>query len=312
MDPVDRYLSELASRLPRRKRQNVLAELRRNLHDRVEELSHEGVTPEVAAERAVIELGDPNELAAEYGGGRIIIPATRYHLFKGAVILLTSVHLLATMVTTALDVDLTFLFVRLPSLRGWALPQVLWVLATHLLADIGLVALFFWWAELSLPRQFTGLSVRARMAEAKPRWSGLAGPLVMLGILNVWRNEVFALYTTGAEGWISVPILRDTFVQSYLWPINVTLLLALGVHTYKIIGGPTALAAGAELVYRVVVFVLTGALLGVGQPFNWPQGQIEAVEIALTALFRLGLLAALFGNAFALYRSGARLWDRLS
>lgn len=311
MDPVEQFLADLASKLPRHKRQNVLVELRSNLRDRVAELTGEDVDPATAAAQAVAELGDPNELAAEYGGGRIIIPATRYHLFKGGAAALVAIHLVATVIATIMEIDITLLILRVPNLRGWPLHEVIWVLGTQALADLGLVALLFWWADLTLPRQFTGWAVRTRTAEAKPHWSGLIAPLAVLGLLNVWRNEVLALYATNAEGWYGVPLLDQSFVQAYLWPVNVVLLLALGVHTYKIISGPTAPAAGAELVYRLAVFALIGALLGVRQPFDLPGEQLDALGLFLTAMFKLTLLGALFASAFNLYRAGARLVDRL-
>lgn len=311
MDPIQEYLADIATRLPRHKRQNVLAELRSNIDDRVEELKNEGRTTEAAVVQAIAELGDPNELAAEYGGGRVIVPATRYHIFKGAALTLMGVHLVATLVATALDLDMAVLFIRVPNLRSLPVQEVLWLLATQVLADIGLVTIAFWFAELTMPRPLPGLSVRVRTAEAKPRWSGLIGPLVLLGVFNVWRNEVFALYTANAEGWHGLPILNEAFVQTYLGPINLILVLALGVHTYKIISGPTAVAAGAELIYRLAAFALTSALLGAAQPFDLPLPEWEAMESVFVGLFRLALLGVLFGNAFAIYRAGARLADRL-
>lgn len=311
LEPIESYLEKLSARLPRRKRQNVLDELRRNLNDRVCELEAEGADPQAAAQQAVAEMGNPDVLAAEYGGGRVIIPATRYHIYKAAVIYVVSLHLVATIVATIMGLDVSIVVLRAPNLRGLALPYVIWTLATQALADVGLVTLCFWWADISLPRQLAGMPVRWRTAEAKPHWSGLAGPLIMLGLVNVWRDDIFALYVTQPGGWQHTPILAGTFVQTYLWPVNFVLLLALGVHTYKLMSGPTAPVAGAELIYRLAVFALTGAMLSFAQPFNLPGGQMDVLEVLLNSLFKLGLLAALFANAFAVYRAGARLAGRL-
>lgn len=311
MDPIEQYLKEIAPRLPRHKRLNVLAELRRNIDDRIGQLESEGYESTAATVKVVAELGDPNELAAEYGGGRVIIPATRYHIFKASASVLVGLHLLATCVTTLMDVDVLLLFVRLPNLRGWSAHEVLWVLTIQVLADIGIVTLFFWSADLTLPRKLAGMAVRARTAEAKPHWSGLILPLILLGVFNIWRNELFVLQTANAETWYELPILSPAFIQTYLWPVNLVLLLALGIHTYKIISGPTLAAACAELIYRLSAFALTGALLGVEEPFELNVGQLQSLEPVLVGVFRLVLLAAMFSNAFATYRAGARVLDRV-
>ncbi len=311
MDLIEEYLRDIAPRLPRHKRLNVLDELRRNIHDRLAQLEKEGYESTAAQVKVLTELGDPGELAAEYGGGRLIIPATRYHIFKASAVVLIALHMIATFVATLMDVDVLLLFVRFPNLRGWSAHEALWVLAVQALADLGIVTLIFWSADLTLPRKITGMVVRTRTAEAKPRWSGLILPLILLGIANIWRNELFVMYTTNAEVWQEIPILHPGFVQTYLWPINSVLLLALGVHTYKIISGPTLAAACAELVYRFSVFALAGALLTAEQPFELRMGQLQSLEVMLIGLFRLALLAALFSNAFATYRAGARALDRM-
>jgi len=310
-DPVEMYLIDLAPKLPRKKRLDVMSELRSNLRDRVEELSAGDMSAHTAALQAVSELGDPNSLAAGYGGGRIIIPATRYHIFKAAVIVVVAIHLAASVITTIIGVDVTLLVLRIPSMRGWQVYEIATTLATQALADIGLITMLFWWADLSLPNVLPGLAIRPRVAEAKPHWAGLILPLIALGLLNVWRDEVLALHMVSPEGWSTVPILASQFVNSYLAPMNMVLLLALGVHTYKIISGPTAGVAAAELIYRLAAFTLVGALLSVSKPFDFPVGQIAALEPVFTGLFRLALLGTLFAYAFAVYRAGARLVQRL-
>lgn len=311
-NPVEQFLTDLAPRLPRKKRLDVMNELRSNLNDRAEELVAKGMPARTAALQAVSELGDPANIAAAYGGGRIIIPATRYHLFKVMAITLVAVHLAASIITTMIGLDITILVLRIPNMQGWLIYEVATTLATQALADLGLVTLFFWWAELSLPRQLPGSVLRSGAAEAKPHWSGLIGPLIVLGVVNVWRNEVLALHMVGPNGWQSLPILADAFVSSFLLPVNLLCLLALGVHSYKTISGPTVAVAGIELVYRLALFALVGALLRVRQPFDLPVGQLEALEPLFTGLFRLALLATLFSTAFAIYRAGARLAQRAS
>lgn len=311
MDPIEQYLEEIAPRLPRHKRLEVLAELRRNIHDRIAQLESEGYETTAATCKVVAELGDPDELAAEYGGGRVIIPATRYHIFKASVLALITLHLLATVAATLIEVDVLLLFVRFPNLRGWSAYEVLWVLISQVLADIGIVTLLFWSADLTLPRKLTGMAVRTRTAEAKPHWSGLILPLILLGVFNIWRNDLFALQIANAESWHELPILNPAFVQTYLWPVNLVLLLALGVHTYKIISGPTPAAACAELIYRLSAFALTGALLGAQDPFELSVRQVQSLDPVLIGVFRLVLLTTMFYNAFAAYRAGARVLDRL-
>ncbi|HHW08636.1 MAG TPA: hypothetical protein GXX29_01535 [Firmicutes bacterium] len=310
-DPVEQFLADLAPKLPRKKRLDIMTELRSNLRDRVEELEKKGMSPETAARRAVAELGDPVSLAAEYGGGRIIIPSTRYHIFKALVITLVSLHLCASVMATIIDIDLTILFLRIPNLRGLQVYEVVTALATQALADVGILTVLFWWSQLTMPRSLPGRSALPRLVEAKPHWSGLIGPLVVLGIVNIWRNDVLALHMTSSNGWQAVPILADSFVKAYIWPVNLVMLLAIGVHTYKIISNPTAAVAGAEFIYRLAAFVLTCALLGARSPFDLPPGQLDALEPLFTGLFRLGLLATLFATAFAVYRAGARLVSRV-
>ncbi len=310
IDPIEQFLTDLAPRLPRKKRLDVMRELRSNLHDRAEELEEKkGMPSHTSALQAVSELGDPANIAAAYGGGRIIIPATRYHLFKVMAITLVAIHLAASILTTIVGLDITILVLRIPNMQGWRFYEIAVALATQALADIGLLTLLFWWAELSLPRQLPG-NLRWSAAEAKPHWSGLIGPLIALGIVNVWRNDVLALHMIGPDGWQSLPILADSFVSAFLLPVNLLCLLALGVHSYKTISGPTVAVAGLELIYRLAVFALIGTLLGARQPFDLPSGQLEALEPLLTGLFRLVLLALLFSTAFAIYRAGARLAQR--
>lgn len=309
---IEKYLAKLAPRLPRHKRQNVLEELRRNLTDYVAELTAQGIDEEEAQQQALDELGDPTTLAAEYGGGRVIIPATNYHIFKAAVITLMAVHLVSTILATVFGIDVSLVILRAPNLQNMPVPHVLWTLATQALADIGIVTLFFWWLNISLPRHLGGRRIRIRMIEAKPHWAGLVGPLVLLGVVNFWRDDVLALYTLRDGVWEHVPILNSQFVQYYLWPINAVLVLSLAVHTLKVLSGPTATTAGVEFIYRLATFALTGAMLSFKQPFVLPMEQSEVLYALLTGIFQLGLLAALFGHAFMLYRAGARLFDRIN
>jgi hypothetical protein len=257
-------------------------------------------------------MHDPTALAAEYGGGRVIIPATNYHIFKAVVFTLIVVHLIATILATVFAIDVSLVILRAPNLQNMPVPHVIWILATQALADIGIVTLFFWWLNITLPRRLGGRKIRIRMVEAKPHWAGLIGPLVMLGVVNFWRDDVLALYTLSDGVWEHVPILNSQFVAYYLWPINVVLVLSLAVHTFKLLSGPTATTAGAEFIYRLATFALTGAMLSFKQPFVLPTEHSEVLHALFTGIFQVGLLAALFAHAFMLYRAGARLFDRIN
>jgi len=310
-NPIELFLTELAPILPRKKRLDVMNELRSNLHDRVEMLTANGMAAHTAALQAVAELGDPNNLAAGYGGGRVIIPATGYHIFKTITFVIVGLHLAACILATIVGLDITLLVLRIPNMRGWQAYEVVTTLATLALADIGFITILFWLTDLSRASWLPSMVVRPRAAEAKPHWSGLILPLVVLGLLNVWRNDVLALHWVTPDGWSTAPILAKSFVDTYLWPVNIVLLAALGVHTYKFISGPTAAVAAAECLYRLALFTLIGALLGAPMPFDLPPGQLDLLEPLFIGLFRLAMLATLFMTAFSLYRAGARFVQRL-
>lgn len=67
-DLVDRYVSAVVARVPAAQRTDVAAELRTSLADAVEDLQAQGRSVADAEERAVLALGDPVTLAAQYAG----------------------------------------------------------------------------------------------------------------------------------------------------------------------------------------------------------------------------------------------------
>jgi hypothetical protein len=70
---AERYVHAVTSRLPEEQRADVADELRASIADRVESLLEErpGLDPALAEHEALVELGEPTALAAEYTGRRL-------------------------------------------------------------------------------------------------------------------------------------------------------------------------------------------------------------------------------------------------
>ena len=105
-DLTDRYVSATLRSIPDKQRPDIEAELRTSIGDAVEARIEAGDTPDGAEEAVLIDLGDPDRLAASYAGtpGYLIGPDLFFDYKRLLTLLMITVVPVVTAVLLVLDV----------------------------------------------------------------------------------------------------------------------------------------------------------------------------------------------------------------
>ena len=321
MDLIDRYVNEIARRLPRSKRADVREELRSALNDALDgRVEAEPSEEDVVA--LLEEFGRPAEVAASYSdASRYLIGPPLYPVFK----------LVVSVALPALAAVLVFSF----ALSLWADPSQTSSLGAKLLALLGgifqtsiltlgtIVLVFALLQRLDLdpadlqaeeeawnPRDLPAVRDDDLVGKGEALTSIVFAAVFMV-VVNLFRDRLGLMLTPG-----QMVLFNHVLVDNLLW-INISLLLGMALHTWLLWAGRwhglTRVAKvgcdlfGVYVLYRITRAVVEdeAALFDAGLPGPLP----EMISAAAHWLPVIVAVVVLFDAAKVLYRRILRSSD---
>jgi len=318
VDLIDRYVNEIARRLPRSKRADVREELRSALNDALDSRV-EGEPNEEDVVALLEEFGRPTEVAASYSdANRYLIGPPLYPVFK----------LVVSVALPALAAVLVFSF----ALSVWADPSQMSSLGAKLLSLLGgifqtsvltlgtIVLVFALLQRLDLnpddlqveeevwnPRDLPVVADVDLVGRGEALTSIVFAAVFMV-VVNLFRDRLGLMLTPGQK-----VLFSHIVVDNLLW-IKISLLLGMALHTWLLWAGRwrglTRIAKigcdlfGVYVVYRVARAVVAdkAALFDAGLPGPLP----EMISMAAHWLPVIVAVVVLFDAAKVLYRLAIR------
>lgn len=312
MEMLERYIHEVGRRLPRKNREDVLAELRSSLQDALDDRT-EGAPTEADVAALLKEFGPPKDVAASYSGDEYLIGPALYPTYM-------TVIKIGASVLTVLFVILTAFLWGSGVLPGDSVAESLLDmpgrLISSLLGFVGVVTVIFAVLERAGAAQEKPAAGRqdwdpralppATPERDRASWVG-AGfsiffDLVFLGIINL--------------GSVPYVVNPDSPVQMFLLPIPRMLVLVLSVLlVVDIVLNVVVLARGQwEVGTRTVK--LANNLLWIGAVIwaiiaytAWVEGQVWDPPALKTAV--LMVRGVLIGVAVLIAFDSAQIAFRL-
>ena len=263
MNLIDRYVSEIARRLPKRQREDVRRELRSALGDALESRV-EGEPTEDQVVELLREWGSPETVASSYQPGRgYLIGPSLFPTFKTV----TSVVLvvLASLVAVGFAIDLAVDPPQGKDALFWPL-RLLSGLWESVLSAFAIVVLIFAvlerfagdepeedeWDPRDLPEGRDDALVGRGEALL-----GIVLPLAFLVLMNLFKDHFGVIVHPGGE-----VLLNDVFQDCLPW-LNLALLLGIALNAWLLRTGrwqwPTRLFGWAIDVYWIwILFEMAG------------------------------------------------------
>lgn len=296
---TDRYVHAAARDLPEAQRSEFARELRERIADEIDArlAAGDGITPAVAEEAVLRELGDPSALAAAYVDRPLQLVGPKYYLtWKRLLILLYSIVL-----------PITAGAVLLAQLLSGAAPGEVAaeVVGTVLALIVHLafwVTLVFAILERSPGTQAVEQWTPAKLPEVRDegragRLGDLIASLVFLAlfaVLILWQQVSPPFFDRPGEA-IAVlnPDLWSFWLPYFLVLIVLEMLFAIAIY----LQGWTWPLAIANLVLNVAFTVPALWLLATGQLFNpafldavgWPWGEAAGVTTTVLVILFIGI-----------------------
>lgn len=318
MTLLDRYLHEVGRHLPRSRRDDILAELRSSLLDRLEDLAGDAPVEEDMVQ-LLHEMGPPREVAASYyPDGQYLIGPTLYPLFKMTVTIWLLVSLGAQLIAW-----LVAILIGGETLADFGTP---WAILNSVPVTLGIVVIIFailqrmevrpemkreTWDPRSLPQPSSGAPVKRG-----ERIVGIVVGVIFLGIFTAYPERI-GIYNLSDGSFWGNPVLGK-----YLTWISLSIIAGIGVDLYLIWHGVWDWAArlakiGSNIVSMVILSLLFQAhntwlaARGVG-PLLSTLDRLGAEADLLTQiwgmqLFRLGIGIALLVITIESVALGVRL-----
>jgi hypothetical protein len=318
---VDRYIEVALSRIPGGSRNDVEREMRGMIDELVDGRIEQGEEPDIAIEHVLNELGNPRDLAREYGDGRrYLVGPDQYDSY---------VDLLKAMLTRVLPfvTVIVFMVQLLGSDESDIVPAVLdavgesvWMTlnaAVHIVFWVTVVFVVLDRTGASAPgdqRRWTVADLPAprtrRQIPVADALTGLAFTLLIgIFLVIVYRGGV-DLFTRDGEGILSagsVPFFNPDIPQSMAWLVLVLLAADTVVECLKLnVGNWTRGITGATVLLAVVWAVVAMVIIGrwgLVNPGIGSEMSDDLAEIFLSSWFELSVLAV------AIASSAIDIWD---
>ena len=278
MSLMDRYVSEVEKRLPRKVATDISAELRSTLRDMLEDRSRAAGRPaDEAMEKDLLrEYGAPDVVAASYSPRPYLIGPRLYPFFLMVVKIVLSVLTTVLVITTGLQMSggAPISPTELPAAIGNALTAVI----SAAIQAFGNIVLVFAILERFVPAsEFKlheekewdpDLLTREPEPDRVKPWEPIIAILftgAALVLFNLYPH-IIGLYSLSEGRGAFAPILSDAFFRWMPW-INLTWLLEIGLNLILLRQGrwhpSTRLVSLVIQVLQVIVgyFLLTGPSL---------------------------------------------------
>lgn len=294
MNILNAYLEETRQHLPRKTRDDIIAEIRSTLLDMIEERNpNPGATPDDATVKAVLaEFGSPRSVARQYSKHQYLISPVYYpvylHVVKIVLIVMAAVSIVGVIITaisgSAADAGLFATFAQ--ALAG---------LLNSVFYAFGAVTLTFALIERFAPKDWqneleddwTPDELKEKADQIRVKIPSLAVEITLgvfvIVLLNVYLDWI-GIYFLGESGWVSAPILNDNFLRFIPWITAFTVFeIALNFYlirkTYWDTGASIAMIIINLFKIGVLVAIIVGPAIITIDPATW---QMLNLDLGLT------------------------------
>jgi len=200
-----------------KRRRDVLLELETTILDRVDERTRTGQVPEEAVRDVLEMMGDPVEVGSSFVPTRPLIAPhqTRPFVLQAAVVF--AAHFLLVIGATIADHELALGPLRIgPIPDAKSILEVMARAAKTLLFDVGAVLCVYALVPrlgriIRLPR--VSLAVRV---DARRNIEGACFLILVLVVVNFFRDNLLALYLPDGDGVLQIPFVGSGFVDNLL------------------------------------------------------------------------------------------------
>ncbi len=241
MNLLDKYVTEVGKRLPRKQRADIEAEIRSTLQDMLDERSAATGRPidDALTAEVLREYGAPVKVAESYRGAQYLIGPRLYPIFELVTKIVISVLVGVTLISFGLH------FASNPSGPGFAnaLMQFLLQLLGGLISAFGNIVIVFAILERVLPvgeldKEAEDWDPADLAAEPDPnrvnfgeQVASIIFSTLFLIIFNLYPNIIgFGFFNENS--WVFIaPVLSDAFYGYLPW-INAMILLQIGFSVY--------------------------------------------------------------------------------
>ena len=281
-----------------KRRRDVLLELETTILDRVDERTRTGQVPEEAVRDVLEMMGDPVEVGSSFVPTRPLIAPhqTRPFVLQAAVVF--AAHFLLVIGATIADHELALGPLRIgPIPDAKSILEVMARAAKTLLFDVGAVLCVY----ALVPRlgriiRFPRVSLAVRV-DARRNIEGACFLVLVLVVVNFFRDNLLALYLPDGNGMLQIPFVGPGIVDNLLL-LNLWLGIAivreviyakLGERKLTLIVDVVSNAIGLFTLLRIVA---TKRLVDLSQAQEALGTAADGIGAVLNAIFALIALAA--------------------
>lgn len=272
MNLIERYVSEIGKKLPRKSRADIETEIRSTLEDMLEERSARAGRPadDEMVRELLKEYGAPRKVAESYLPTQYLIGPKLFPIFLLVLKIVGTVLLVLTIVGTGIKIGLD-------GLNGLEAIQLIGRYALEFMSGIiaafGNIVLVFAIIERVLPKSEyekeldedwspEELTAEPDPDEVRP-WEPIvtiAFTLLALLVFNFYP-QILGIYFFSGEVSVFIPALSEAFFRMLPW-INVTWLLGIGLNAWLLRQGRwTPAARWFEIALKIAGIVIAYLLL---------------------------------------------------
>lgn len=289
---IGEYLGRVRSHLPLRESADIVRELESSIRDRVDDLAatEHRAPDEAMLQKALSEMGEPEEVAGAYVRRRSLVPPEQFRGFMASTAVVFAVHLALVGVATTLGRALEFGPVVVSPSDGTLLGTAA-ALAHALLVDVGLMVMVF--AGTGGLRRRIAASSQTHRLETTPRAavSRIVLAALVAALLTVFRDKVFVV-VTGNE---THPLFTEWFASAVPLVVAVLVVSVMSDALYLAFG-ESRLTLATDALHGLAALACMLFLLQGGEILALPPiPQFEHVHGPVNEfLGRLGTLVVAF------------------
>ena len=283
---IDRYIYAVTQRLPEQQRADIKQELQGLIEDMLEERAPAGETSKENAENVLLELGNPNALAAKYRG---------YDRYLIGPLMLEPYLTTLKIVMISITIALTCIFAIESIVEPY---EVLDHFTGYLVSLINVGAQSFGWVTIIFalidyhqqrnavvssdksnkwkPADLPPIPDRNTQIKMSEPIGGIIFTVLFL-VLCLYSIDLFGIWTSYDGGRTVIPLLNTEVFSNYLPMVWVIAALGIFKESIRII---VRKRTGKMVVFHIVISVITTVLVCImmADPVIWNPDFIQQME----------------------------------
>jgi hypothetical protein len=271
MKLLDLYLDQIRQNLPPRNREDILKEINSTLMDMIEDRNpHPGEKPSEETVKEVLrEFGSPRKVAVQYGAQNYLIGPRIFPIY---------LQVLRIVLIVVAAFNVVGLIVAIVNQSGFdngmleAILQIVGSLISSLFTAFGIVTLSFAGIEratsdelkVKINQKWDPEDLLKEEDQDRVKILELAleitFSMIFIILINFFLDKI-GIYFLGSRGWVSSPILNETFLR-YIPAITIYIILDIAIDLYLLNKGAwDKPATGAKILTNVLKIAVNFAIL---------------------------------------------------